>query len=41
MIASGVCYSDKSLCEGNATISYLIILGHEGSEIIKKVGSHV
>ncbi|MFC6169649.1 NAD(P)-dependent alcohol dehydrogenase [Loigolactobacillus jiayinensis] len=41
MVASGVCHSDEALRKGDATIGYPIVLGHEGSGIVEKVGSHV
>ncbi|RRG08716.1 MAG: NAD(P)-dependent alcohol dehydrogenase [Lactobacillus sp.] len=41
MVASGICHSDEALRKGDAVIDYPIILGHEGSGIVEKVGSHV
>lgn len=41
MVASGICHSDEALRAGVAEIGYPIILGHEGSGIVEKVGSHV
>lgn len=41
MVASGICHSDEALRKGDAEIGYPIILGHEGSGIVEKVGSHV
>lgn len=41
MVASGICHSDEALRIGDAVIDYPIVLGHEGSGIVEKVGSHV
>jgi len=41
MVASGICHSDEALRKGDAVIAYPIVLGHEGSGIIEKVGSNV
>ena len=41
MVASGICHSDEALRVGDAVIDYPIILGHEGSGIVEKVGAHV
>ncbi|MCT3529620.1 NAD(P)-dependent alcohol dehydrogenase [Latilactobacillus curvatus] len=41
MVASGICHSDEALRKGDAIIGYPIVLGHEGSGIIEKVGSNV
>lgn len=41
MVASGICHSDEALRKGDAVIGYPIVLGHEGSGIVEKVGSHV
>lgn len=41
MVASGICHSDEALKKGDAVIGYPIILGHEGSGIVEKVGSEV
>ncbi|MDO1604850.1 NAD(P)-dependent alcohol dehydrogenase [Lactobacillus sp. YT155] len=41
MVASGICHSDEALRIGDAIIDYPIILGHEGSGIVEKVGSNV
>lgn len=41
MVASGICHSDEALRVGDAVIDYPIVLGHEGSGIIEKVGSNV
>ena len=41
MVASGICHSDEALRKGDAEIGYPIILGHEGSGIVEKVGPEV
>lgn len=41
MVATGICHSDEALRKGDAEIGYPIILGHEGSGIVEKVGSEV
>lgn len=41
MVASGICHSDKAIRDGDAVISYPIILGHEGAGIVEKVGANV
>ena len=41
MVASGICHSDEALRKGTAEIGYPIVLGHEGSGIVEKVGSEV
>ena len=41
MVASGICHSDEALRKGDAVIAYPIVLGHEGSGIVEKVGSNV
>ncbi len=41
MVATGICHSDEALRKGDAQIGYPIILGHEGSGIVEKVGSEV
>ncbi|MFD1672334.1 NAD(P)-dependent alcohol dehydrogenase [Agrilactobacillus yilanensis] len=41
MVASGICHSDEALRKGDAVIDYPIVLGHEGSGIVEKVGSNV
>lgn len=41
VVATGICHSDEALRKGDAEIGYPIILGHEGSGIVEKVGSHV
>ncbi|KRM30452.1 aryl-alcohol dehydrogenase [Agrilactobacillus composti DSM 18527 = JCM 14202] len=41
MVASGICHSDEALRIGDAVIGYPIILGHEGSGIVEKVGANV
>jgi len=41
MVASGICHSDEALRKGDAIIGYPIVLGHEGSGIVEKVGSNV
>ncbi|WP_137597342.1 NAD(P)-dependent alcohol dehydrogenase [Paucilactobacillus kaifaensis] len=41
MVASGICHSDEALRKGDAEIGYPIVLGHEGSGIVEKVGAHV
>ncbi len=41
MVASGICHSDEALRKGDAVIDYPIILGHEGSGIVEKVGANV
>ncbi|WP_436629557.1 alcohol dehydrogenase catalytic domain-containing protein, partial [Latilactobacillus sakei] len=40
-VASGICHSDEALRKGDAIIGYPIVLGHEGSGIVEKVGSNV
>lgn len=41
MVASGICHSDEALRIGDAIIDYPIVLGHEGSGIVEKVGPEV
>ncbi|MEE6716815.1 NAD(P)-dependent alcohol dehydrogenase [Schleiferilactobacillus harbinensis] len=41
MVATGICHSDEALRIGDAVIGYPIILGHEGSGIVEKVGPEV
>ena len=41
MVASGICHSDEALRIGDAVIGYPIVLGHEGSGIVEKVGPEV
>lgn len=41
MVASGICHSDEALRKGDAVIGYPIVLGHEGSGIVEKVGPEV
>ncbi|WP_369404376.1 alcohol dehydrogenase catalytic domain-containing protein [Secundilactobacillus collinoides] len=41
MVASGICHSDEALRIGDAVIDYPIVLGHEGSGIVEKVGPEV
>ena len=41
MVATGICHSDEALRKGDAEIGYPIILGHEGSGIVEKVGPEV
>lgn len=41
MVASGICHSDEALRKGDAEIGYPIVLGHEGSGIVEKVGPEV
>ncbi|WP_341779193.1 NAD(P)-dependent alcohol dehydrogenase [Levilactobacillus sp. HBUAS70063] len=41
MVASGICHSDEALRTGVAVIDYPIVLGHEGSGIVEKVGPEV
>lgn len=41
MVASGICHSDEALRKGDAEIGYPIVLGHEGSGIVEKVGKNV
>ncbi|KRM87238.1 NAD(P)-dependent alcohol dehydrogenase [Lacticaseibacillus thailandensis] len=41
MVATGICHSDEALRVGDATIDYPIVLGHEGSGIVEKVGPEV
>ena len=41
MVASGICHSDEALRKGTAEIGYPIVLGHEGSGIVEKVGPEV
>lgn len=41
MVATGICHSDEALRKGTAEIGYPIVLGHEGSGIVEKVGSEV
>lgn len=41
MVASGICHSDEAIRKGDAVITYPVILGHEGSGIVEKVGSEV
>lgn len=41
MVASGICHSDDSIRMGRQPLSYPIVLGHEGSGIVEKVGSNV
>ena len=41
MVATGICHSDEALRKGDAVIGYPIILGHEGSGIVEKVGANV
>lgn len=41
MVASGICHSDEAIRRGDASLGYPVILGHEGSGIVEKVGSEV
>lgn len=41
MVASGICHSDEALRVGDTPANFPIILGHEGSGIIEKLGNHV
>ena len=41
MVATGICHSDEALRVGDAVIGYPVILGHEGSGIVEKVGKEV
>lgn len=41
MVASGICHSDEALRRGDAAFTFPVILGHEGSGIIEKVGPEV
>jgi aryl-alcohol dehydrogenase len=41
IVASGVCHSDISVINGDLPLPTPIILGHEGSGIVEKVGSGV
>ena len=41
MVASGICHSDEAIRRGDASLGYLVILGHEGAGIVEKVGSKV
>lgn len=41
IVASGICHSDEAIRKGDAVIGYPVILGHEGSGIVQKVGSEV
>ena len=41
MVATGICHSDEALRKGDAEIGYPIVLGHEGSGIVEKVGPEV
>ena len=41
MVASGICHSDEALRKGDSSVGYPVILGHEGSGIVEKVGDQV
>lgn len=41
IVASGICHSDEAIRRGDASLGYPVILGHEGSGIVEKVGSEV
>ncbi|RDG26349.1 NAD(P)-dependent alcohol dehydrogenase [Lactiplantibacillus plantarum] len=41
MVATGICHSDEAIRRGDASLGYPVILGHEGSGIVEKVGSEV
>lgn len=41
MVASGICHSDEAIRAGVASLGYPVILGHEGSGIVEKVGPEV
>lgn len=41
VVASGICHSDEALRKGDAAFSFPVILGHEGSGIVEKVGKNV
>lgn len=41
MVASGICHSDEAIRKGDASLGYPVILGHEGSGIVEKIGPQV
>ena len=41
IVASGLCHSDEAIRVGEASVGYPAILGHEGSEIVEKVGANI
>lgn len=41
IVASGLCHSDEAIRVGEASVGYPEILGHEGSEIVEKVGANI
>jgi aryl-alcohol dehydrogenase len=41
IVATGICHSDEAIRKGDAVIGYPIVLGHEGSGIVEKVGPEV
>jgi len=41
IVASGICHSDEVVRNGDSPNPMPVILGHEGSGIVEKVGSHV
>lgn len=41
IVATGICHSDEAIRKGDASLGYPVILGHEGSGIVEKVGSQV
>lgn len=41
VVASGICHSDEALRKGDAAFSFPVVLGHEGSGIVEKVGKNV
>jgi Zn-dependent alcohol dehydrogenase len=39
VVASGICHSDLNVVNGTSPAQMPIVLGHEGTGIVKKVGS--
>jgi len=41
IVATGLCHTDLSVKDGYLPTNYPVVLGHEGSGVIEKVGDHV
>ena len=41
IVASGICHSDFHILEGHAPAEFPVVLGHEGTGIVERIGSQV
>ncbi|MFJ7735554.1 NAD(P)-dependent alcohol dehydrogenase [Lysinibacillus sp. NPDC097287] len=41
MVASGMCMSDETIRKGGTSVAFPVVLGHEGTGIVEKVGNAV